>query len=504
VAFIAKLHDGHFIRDNGTVGVAVSYGPHATAYALASGSAALVEGQQGPMLASVSADGTYTVALDRLTPILTPYANRFLAGTGVVVIKDWRSGAYRVKTRSAKNRRQRAAKMAVVTPAAKPRPVTLPMPTPEPQAAPQPVLPAADAAAVITMTPDNVAKPIPGMVYPTGRKVSVKSAGPGWTNMDGFVMRDEDVATLDRAWALRQQGRPAAVLITGPAGTAKTMMVQSFAAKLNVPYLKVDCAPIRTVDDWAGGLKQDPATKTWAHRWSPFAKALREGKPCVILLDELTRTETPAALNGVLGLLDETGTMLVPDANDVLRLPKGILIIATANIGPEFVGTLPLDGAVRQRFMQGIRMDYPTEALEAKLLCDRSGITRDVADMLVRMAVQQRKHRDDAQRFPSGSIISTRLLLGMADNIRHGAPHRDAVWSVLKAQFDPADEPALTVLVDAQFPKNAPKVSPAEPATILTGRHYFQAAGGTVNSCGFVQSGQTCGLDPIHPIHISK
>jgi MoxR-like ATPase len=328
--------------------------------------------------------------------------------------------------------------------------------------------------------------------------------------MDGFVMRDEDVATLDMAWELRKSGGPAAVLVTGPAGTAKTMMVRSFAAKVGARYLKVECSTIRSVDDWSGGLKQDPNTKTWAHQWSPFAKALREGKPCVILLDELTRTESVAALNGILGLLDETGTLNVTDANTVLRLPAGIMIVATANIGPEFVGTLPIDGAVRQRFMYGVRMDYPTEALEAKLLCDRHGIDRDTADRLVVLAVQQRKHRDDAQRFPSGNIISTRLLLGMAGAIKHGASHRAAVWSVLKAQFDPADEPALTVLVDAQFPvKATPVVSEGNPAVIVTGRHYFVAPGIGQNGCTYIPEGASltakpCGLDSVHPVHITS
>jgi hypothetical protein len=222
--------------------------------------------------------------------------------------------------------------------------------------------------------------------------------------------------------------------------------------------------------------------------------ALREGKPCILHVDELTRTETPAALNAFMGLLDETGTLLVPDANDVLSMPKGILVVATANIGPEFVGTLPLDGAVRQRFPYGVRMTNPSEAVEATLLKKRTGIADEVAVALVRMANQQRQHRDDAQQYPSGAIISTRILLSIAKRIaKRNVEPRKAVISTLQAQFDPGDDAALSVVIDAFFPKVAPKVMPVEaPATIVTERHWFMGPAG--HACQKTLSdGTTCG-----------
>lgn len=512
MAFIAKLPDAGTILSQGhPAGYSESYGPHLT-IVMTSDAACLVDRRPEPpiMLAMADTNGAFSTDVTVLDPITVPYVNRFLATTGTVVIKDWRTLLYRTKVRGnagkTARRAARAAKAAAaqnVLMAPPAHPVAYKPETVQEVAPPPPTVSVEPIAAEITVSAENMADPIPGMKYPTGKPVSVKGAGKGWTNMDGYVLRDESVATLDRAWAARQRGEPAAVLVTGPAGTAKTMMVQAFARKVGARYLKVECATIRSVDDWSGGLKQDPATKTWAHRWSPFARALREAKPCVILLDELTRTESTAALNGILGLLDETGTLSVTDANTVLTLPSGVMIVATANIGPEFVGTLPLDGAVRQRFRSGIRMDYPTEALEAKLLVDRHGIDRQTADRLVAFGVQQRKHRDDAQRFPSGNIVSTRTLLGMAGEIKDGASHRDAVWSVLRGQFDPEDEPALTVLVDSQFPLKAPVVSEANPATITVGRHYFQLDG--AGRCGHPAPPDShCGLDPIHPIHIQS
>jgi MoxR-like ATPase len=200
-------------------------------------------------------------------------------------------------------------------------------------------------------------------------------------------------------------------------------------------------------------VRQDANTKTWAHHWSPFAQVLRRGEPALILIDEINRTESPQALNALLGLLDMTGQLLVPDANDVLTLPAGIMVVATANIGPEFIGTLPLDGAVRQRFGFGVRMEFLPQATEAKLLTRLTGLAAAVATRLVKVADMQRQNRSDMQLYPSGSVISTRLLLDVARRIATcDTDPREALWATLMGQFETGDEAALTVCVETQFP----------------------------------------------------
>jgi len=497
VANIAKLPDGTAIIAAGHgPGHRLVYGPHLVVEV---GTAAVsLEKPDGTTLAILANGGKPTVGLTRLDPITVPYVNRFLSSTGKVVIKDWRTTQYRVKTRRTgpKVRKIRAVvdqpKAVAATPVVSSN-HTAKAVTDEPKHA---------AGAVITVSGDvERTSSIPGMLYLD--KVTLKGAGRGNTDCGGIVIPTAQFTVLEDAWHIAQQGKPAAVLLTGAAGTAKTMLVRAFAAYLGVGYLKIDAGAVRTADDWAGAFRQDPNTKTWAHRWSPLALALREGKPCVIHVDELTRTETPAALNAFMGLLDETGTLLVPDANAVLTMPKGILVVATANIGPEFVGTLPLDGAVRQRFPYGVRMTTPSESVEAKLLVKRTKISDEVAVALVRMANQQRQHRDDAQQYPSGAIISTRILLSIAERIaQRNANPREAVISTLQAQFDPGDDAALSVVIDAFFPKKAEPVVPTTPeaAFIVTERHWFMGPVGS--TCEKVLSdGALCSRvhqDPIH------
>lgn len=406
----------------------------------------LVNLVQGSHLLASFDGATYSVdlpLLDRLAEAsrLVPYVNTFLGGEGRVE-KYWRTKTYRI--------------------AGQPAPVQRPSFTVQPRIAGTPsaavaptvatTVEAPVAAVAVESTPDpQRVTDIPGVEVP--KKVSVKRYRKGWMRVGQTLVREDDLTTLQDAWALRQAGVNRSVLITGPAGTAKTMLVREFAASLGVPFLKVDGGAIRTADDWAGAFRQDPATRIWSHRWSPFAQVLRLGQPCVILVDEITRTESPQALNAFMGLLDWTGALLVPDAHSVLRLPAGVLVVATANIGPEFVGTLPLDGAVRQRFADGIRMAYPDEEIEATLLSDLTGIDPDVATRLVTMAVTQRANRDDPQMYPSGSVISTRVLLDICRRITTcSRDPRAVVVSTLAGQFDPGDQAALSVAIDTQFP----------------------------------------------------
>lgn len=517
MANIPRLSPGLALIANVKRPGARPYGSYCSA-TVVPGDFAVIADNSGTKLAIIQASAPVSVELAQLNPVVLPYVNRFLTGTGVAVIKDWRTGKYRLKTVKAAKVRQNASAVSrsvVATVEVQPSADIIANVAAEiasqPKAATITIAPRSEPSAPVVAT---VTDPIPGMVYPKGIAPKLKGAGRGWTNVDGVVVPTTGLETLNTALALRKKGKLGSVLITGPAGTAKTTLVGSFAATVGLPMLTVDCSEVRTTDDWSSKLWQDPNTKTWSYRWTPFARALRAGQPCIILLDELTRTESPAALNSLLGLLGPTGRLLVSGSDVVLTIPDGVLVVATANIGPEFVGTLPLDGAVRQRFRFGIRMGMPTEALEAKLLVDVAGIDRAVADSLVRMAVQQRLHRNDPEQYPSGGLISPRVLIGIAETMAEGhMTDRDAVWSVLTAQFDPEDEKALSIIVDANFPKKPEPTAPVEPtpatitmadgsqyATTPSDRHWFSDGGVGSTTC-WRKNPTVCGLPEANPIH---
>jgi len=289
-----------------------------------------------------------------------------------------------------------------------------------------------------------------------GKTPSVKRLTKTWSRIgsveDGVLLPTRDVTTLEIALKLRQAGRPAAVLITGPAGTAKTKLAEQFAFSKGLPFLLVEGASIQTAADWFGGFIQN-ANGTWEWRWTDFGLALLRGEPMVILVDEINRPENERALNGLMGLLAWTATTQPLGAPQPLHLAPGILIMATLNEGVEYVGTVEVDAAVRDRFPWGVRMDYSVENIEAKVLTQHvPGLDDEVAKRLVRIAAGQRAKRDDDMAYPSHNVISTRTLIEIgAAIVECGVEPVEAIWASLRSKFIREDEPALTVLIEAQF-----------------------------------------------------
>jgi MoxR-like ATPase len=410
------------------------YGPHCTYFVdEATGVATLTAG--GAEIASVTPSGGATVNLTALNPLTVAPVNVFIAPHGVVK-KYWRTGEYRLHGATGPV----AAPKSPARKSVAPKAVAL---TSTP-VAPTPVAP----APVVTIAPTG---DIPGLrVLP---KVTAKAMAKGYSRIGEIIAKTRDHETACASLALRRAGHPAAMLITGPAGTAKTRFAEAFAASQGLPFLKIDGGSIRTADDWFGSMRQDAATGRWEWRPSPFTMLMDARREAVVLVDEINRVESERALNGLYGLLDGTGTVYVPDAGRTITMPPGILVMATANIGPEFIGTIPLDGALRDRLPWGVRMEYPVEAVEVKLLGDLTGVGKETAERLVRVANTQREKRHDPIAYPSRSVISTRVLVDVARRITiAGAEPREALWGALRGRFSPEDEPSLSVCVDAQFP----------------------------------------------------
>ena len=264
--------------------------------------------------------------------------------------------------------------------------------------------------------------------------------------------------TLERAWNARQAGYERHVLVTGPAGVAKTRLAEQFAFTKGVPFLNVDGASIQTASDWYGSIvPRTDGSEGFEWVWSDFGKVLLRGTPCVVNIDELNRVENERALNGLMTLLAWTAVVHPNGAPQPLSLAPGILIMATLNEGPEFVGTVEVDAALRNRFTSGVRMDYTSEAIERRVLRQAvPGLDAEVARRLIRVAQTQRAKRDNDMEFPSHNVLSTRVLIGIAqDIVLSGEPQAEVAGEVIMAaassSFIKEDERALLTLIEAQF-----------------------------------------------------
>jgi hypothetical protein len=459
MANIPALPTGRAILDKGKAseGNASSYGPGGCTVVLNGSTLSLLDPSRRSVATVQSGVPGYMVRNDRVDPASVGYVNRFIADWGLVK-RDWRTKTYRLVSGMTD-----ALAEAVESAPEMPRTVVAPAPV---EVAPAPVVATpveAESTVVVATEQVVIAAPVAGPVQDLRALIPAPERGP---KVKRKVIAGEDITVLDgvhvptkfhdrlvRSLKRRQEGRRGAVLVTGPSGTAKTLLVRRFAASVGLPFIIISGGKVRTADDWFGGLKQDHETGRWEFKYNPFGAALKLGSQCIVLLDEANRAETPQALNAVLSLLDDSKSVWSPDAGEYFTLPDGMLVVATANVGAEYVATQPMDAAVVQRFGTGIRLGYPAPKVEVEVLVAITGIDKAKAETLVAMAGHQRPLKDDLMKFPSGTGISPRMLVDIATDILDGASDRDAVDATFEAQFPTEDAENLGIIVDTYFPR---------------------------------------------------
>jgi MoxR-like ATPase len=226
-----------------------------------------------------------------------------------------------------------------------------------------------------------------------------------------------------------------ALLITGPAGSGKTMGVPQTVARLNAKHnlsmrlLKMDCATITDPQKWFGRREIDKDGSHYIE--SDFIQAVREGN-VVVLLDEITRIH-PTIGNIVHSLLDGSQSLHLSELNLTVDVAQTTVFLATANIGAQFGGTHRMDWALRERFGTTIERDFAPKADEIKILTTHTGVDPDGAAALVAVA---RKTRDMFLRGELRSPISTRVLVNAAWWVASGMTEREALTITALPGFD--------------------------------------------------------------------
>jgi nitric oxide reductase NorQ protein len=122
----------------------------------------------------------------------------------------------------------------------------------------------------------------------------------------------------------------------------------------------------------------------------------------------------------------------------MVKVAPGVVFFACMNEGGEYIGTNPMDKAIRERFTRTIRLTWPPMKAEAKVLRNRTGVDQDVADKLARFA-------RDVRRNPKvGCTPSTRQLLVAAQDAKEGLPIQEAVlYSIINDLDEGTDRTAL-------------------------------------------------------------
>tara|TARA_B100002019_G_scaffold44349_1_gene37168 strand:- start:5938 stop:7005 length:1068 start_codon:yes stop_codon:yes gene_type:complete len=196
------------------------------------------------------------------------------------------------------------------------------------------------------------------------------------------------------------------VFITGLSGNGKTFSVEQACAQTKRELIRVNVTIETDEDDLLGGFRLVNGDTVWHN--GPVIEALERG--AVLLLDEID-----LASNKIMclqSILEGNGVFL-KKIGKYVKPAKGFNVIATANTKGKgsddgrFVGTNILNEAFLERFPLTVEQEYPTAAVETKILLN-TGIPEDFAENLVKWAGVIRKTFYDGG---VDEVVTTRRLV---------------------------------------------------------------------------------------------
>ena len=170
--------------------------------------------------------------------------------------------------------------------------------------------------------------------------------------------------------------------ITGLSGNGKTFGVEQACAQLGRELIRVNITVETDEDDLIGGFRLVDGNTVWHN--GPVIEALERG--AVLLLDEID-----LASNKILclqSILEGKGIFL-KKIGKFVQPTEGFTVLATANTKGKgsddgrFIGTNVLNEAFLERFCVTFEQEYPTPAVETKILlklCDDGQFVEKLVD----------------------------------------------------------------------------------------------------------------------------
>ena len=235
--------------------------------------------------------------------------------------------------------------------------------------------------------------------------------------------------------------------ITGLSGNGKTFSVEQACAQLNRELIRVNITIETDEDDLIGGFRLIDGSTVWHN--GPVIEALERG--AILLLDEID-----LASNKILclqSILEGKGVFLKKIGTFVKPAP-GFNVIATANTKGKgsddgrFIGTNVLNEAFLERFPVTFEQDYPSSAVEVKILKSvASSLDLEIDDFCKKLSDWGDTIRKCFYEGAIEEIISTRRLVHI---IRAYAIYKDKgkAIQVCVNRFDDAIKTAFLELYD--------------------------------------------------------
>lgn len=239
--------------------------------------------------------------------------------------------------------------------------------------------------------------------------------------------------------------------LIGPSGTGKTHIVYLVAELCGLPMWEINCGLQTSAYDLFGryiGLGKENWIDGQIVQWC------RNGG--ILYLDEanMMKQDIATRLNPV---LDTRGHLVLTEKDNeiVHRHPYGYVVIAMNPFSAEFIGTKPLNAALRRRMSVWINFDYLSVGdkiapEEIELIAKRSGIDRETAEKIVKVGAELRRQYKNGD-LPYGP--SPGDLINWATLIADGCPPIEAaVETIIGTTSDDVEvQTAVKRVVEAFF-----------------------------------------------------
>ena len=203
--------------------------------------------------------------------------------------------------------------------------------------------------------------------------------------------------------------------LVGPSGTGKTHIVYLVAELCGLPVWEVNCGLQTSTYDLFGryiGLGKENWVDGQIILWCRYGG--------ILYLDEanMMKQDVAARMNPI---MDTRGHIVLTEKDNevVHRHPYGYIIISMNPFSAEFVGTKPLNAALRRRLSVWINFDYLSVGEEicpdeVELVMKRSGIDKETAYKIVKVGAELRRQykNGDLPYGPSpGDLINWAILI---------------------------------------------------------------------------------------------
>lgn len=226
------------------------------------------------------------------------------------------------------------------------------------------------------------------------------------------------------------------IYVTGLSGNGKTLMCEQACAELGREFIRANITIETDEDDLFGGFRLVDGKTIFQP--GPALIAMERG--AVLLLDEVDLGSNKLlCLQPVL----EGKAVYVKKINRVIQPTQGFTVVATANTKGQgsddgrFIGTNVLNEAFLERFPITMEQEYPSVAIEKKILnkvLEQNGVEDEgFAEKLVQWAdAIRRSFYDDAV----SDIISTRRLVNICQAYAIFGRNKDKALQLCLARFD--------------------------------------------------------------------